>query len=291
MKKTSIWQADLALLSVAIIWGTTFIVIKKALADVAPFTFMSLRFTAAFLFMLLVLIVKHYKSREKLITEDLLKAGSVIGLFVFLGYALQTIGLKYTSATNAGFLTGLSVVLVPLINTFITKRLPSTSVILGCLLAAAGLGMLTLQEGLTLHKGDIMMVLCALAFAFHIISVSHYSKKHNALHLATFQIGLIALLSTCITLGQPETSRQIIWSKDLWIALLLTSIPATSLAFFIQNTAQRFTSPSRAAIILSMEPVFGAFFAWLWGGEVLTTKELLGAALVLLGILIAELRE
>ncbi len=291
MKKTSIWQADLALLSVAIIWGTTFIVIKKALADVAPFTFMSLRFTAAFLFMLLVLIVKHYKSREKLITEDLLKAGSVIGLFVFLGYALQTIGLKYTSATNAGFLTGLSVVLVPLINTFITKRLPSTSVILGCLLAAAGLGMLTLQEGLTLHKGDIMMVLCALAFAFHIISVSHYSQKHNALHLATFQIGLIALLSTCITLGQPETSRQIIWSKDLWIALLLTSIPATSLAFFIQNTAQRFTSPSRAAIILSMEPVFGAFFAWLWGGEVLTTKELLGAALVLLGILIAELRE
>ncbi len=291
MKKTSIWQADLALLSVAIIWGTTFIVIKKALADVAPFTFMSLRFTAAFLFMLLVLIVKHYKSREKLITEDLLKAGSVIGLFVFLGYALQTIGLKYTSATNAGFLTGLSVVLVPLINTFITKRLPSTSVIQGCLLAAAGLGMLTLQEGLTLHKGDIMMVLCALAFAFHIISVSHYSKKHNALHLATFQIGLIALLSTCITLGQPETSRQIIWSKDLWIALLLTSIPATSLAFFIQNTAQRFTSPSRAAIILSMEPVFGAFFAWLWGGEVLTTKELLGAALVLLGILIAELRE
>lgn len=291
MKKLSIWQADLSLLSVAIIWGATFIVIKKALADISPFTFISLRFSAAFIFMLLILIIKQYKSQERIITTALLKAGSVIGLCVFLGFTLQTVGLKYTSATNAGFITGLCVILVPFINIFITKRLPPPSVIIGCLLAAAGLSMLTLKDGLTLHKGDIMMILCAFAFAFHIISVSYYSRKHYALHLATFQIGFIALLSTCITFLQPETSRQIVWSKDLWIALLLTSIPATSLAFLIQNTAQRFTTSTRTAIILSMEPVFGAFFAWLLGGEILTTKELSGAALVMLGILIAEFKD
>ena len=286
MTKLAAWQADLLLLGVAAIWGATFITVKNVLGGISPFVFISIRFTLAFLFLLLI-----FRPGKELLKKDNLKAGGIIGLFLFGGYALQTVGLKYTSAAKAGFITGLSVVLVPLLSIFISKKLPNLYVMGGALLASSGLALMTLDEHLSFHLGDLLILLCALSFALHIITIGIFAPRGDTTILTIMQIGLVALLSFLLTFFLPQESWRITWQKDVWISLGLTSIPATSLAILIQNRVQQYTSPSRTAIIFATEPVFGAFFAWYYGGEILTTRALWGAALILSGMLLAELRE
>ncbi len=285
MTKLAAWQADLLLLGVAATWGATFITVKNALSGISPFVFITMRFTLAFLFLLLL-----YRPKE-LLKRSNLRAGVMIGFFLFGGYALQTVGLQYTSAANAGFITGLSVVLVPILNIFISKKYPSFYVLGGALAASLGLALMTLDEHLIFHLGDLLILLCAVSFALHIITIGIFAPQQDTTVLTVTQIGLVAVLSSILTFFLPQENWQITWRKDLWLALGLTAIPATSLAILIQNRVQQYTSPARTAIIFATEPVFGAFFAWYSGGEILTTRALWGAALVLLGMLIAELKK
>lgn len=294
MKKLSPWQADLLLLAVAFTWGVTFIIVKKALQDISPFAFLAIRFTMAFLFLLLFDKQCRKTPRSQtypfLYNKKVLHAGGVIGFFLFSGYAFQTAGLQYTSASNAAFITGLSVVLVPLLSTCFTKRLPNPYVLLGALVAALGLGLLTLEKGYSLQKGDLLILLCAFSFAMHIISVGHYTGQFEAASLSILQIGLVGLLSCGAVYLIPGESWPATWTLNIWIALLLTAIPATSLAILVQNSVQQYTSPARTAIVFSMEPVFGALSAWYLAGESFTQQGLWGAALVLVGMLLAELK-
>ncbi len=277
-------KADLALLAVAFVWGATFVVVQDALADITPHYFNAIRFSLAFIFLALV-----YWRRLKNISRNTALRGILIGIFLFLGYALQTVGLQYTSASNAGFITGLSVVLVPILTAVMLRKLPTPLAVLGVISATVGLTLLSLNQGLSnINVGDILVFFCAIAFALQIIMVGKYAPLHDSVQLAIMQIALVAVASLCF--GVATENPPVALTKTVWIALLITAIPATALAFLIQNTVQKYTSPTHTAIIFAMEPVFAALTAFLVNGEVLTTKQLLGCGLILMGMLIAELK-
>ncbi len=212
-------------------------------------------------------------------------AGLMLGVLLFAGYSFQTVGLLYTTASHAGFITGLSVVFVPLIGTIITRQRPGTGVIIGALCAMAGLAILTGTDFHGTNFGDILIFFCAISFALHIIYVGKYSPHHFTVWLVTWQIAAVALLSgISALLFEPGAS----FDFAVWPALLITALLATCLAFFTQNYMQRFTSPSHTAIIFTMEPVFAAFFAaWLLH-ETLSSNAYWGGSLILCGMLLAE---
>lgn len=275
--------ANLSLLAVTAVWGATFIVVKQATEDLPPYPFLAIRFAIAFLTLLpFVWIQRRYLSRTAI------WKGLGLGCFLFGGYAAQTIGLQYTSASNAGFITGLSVVIVPILVSISTRKLPSPSLVLGIISAVIGLALLSLGDDLTFNRGDIIVLLCTFFYALHIFLVGRYAPTENAVILAAGQILAVSLLSTVFTFIFPQASSH--FSSYAWFGILLTAIPATSLAFFIQTKMQQFTTPTQTALICSAEPVFSALFAFLLAGEILPLRGLVGAALVMLGMLIAEFR-
>lgn len=276
----SLW-ADFTLLLVAIVWGSTFVIVKWAIMDLPPFPFLAIRFGLAFIS--LAPFVWFYKEH---ISKGTLLRGVILGVFLFSGYAWQTVGLQYTSASNAGFITGLSVVFVPAFVSLTTKKPPRLSLLIGILSALTGLGLLSLGDRFQLNIGDLMVLVCAISFALHIFFVGRYAPRTNATVLASVQILTVSFLSAVFSFLTPQPVMH--FSTNVWLGLLITAIPATSLAFFIQTKMQQFTTPTHTALILSMEPVFSAFAAFLLIGEHLTPRGLLGAGLVLGGMLLAE---
>lgn len=281
MKLNKSRWADLSLLLVTLVWGSTFVIVKRAIEDLPPFPFLAIRFALAFISLLPFLWVE----RQHISRTTLLK-GTAVGIFLFSGYAWQTVGLQYTTASNAGFITGLSIVIVPTLVTITTRRLPRPSLLLGILSALVGLALLSLGDQLQLNKGDIMVLACAVSFALHIFFVGRYAPQTNATVLASVQILTVSILSSLFSLLLPQPPMH--FTSAAWLALLVTAIPATSLAFFAQTKMQQFTTSTHTALIFSMEPVFSAITAFLVAGEVFTLKGLIGAGLVLGGMLIAE---
>lgn len=279
----SLW-ADLSLLMVALVWGSTFVIVKWAIADLPPFPFLAIRFALAFISLLPFLWFQKTH-----ITKKALLKGVALGVFLFSGYAWQTVGLQYTTASNAGFITGLSVVFVPSFVTITTWKLPRPSLILGILCAMVGLAFLSLGDSLQLNKGDLMVLVCALSFALHIFLVERYAPQTNATVLASVQILTVSVLSGIFSILLPQPPMH--FSPTVWLALLVTAVPATSLAFFVQTKMQQFTTSTHTALIFTMEPVFSAISAFFLAGEILTLKGLIGAGLVLGGMLIAEFTE
>jgi drug/metabolite transporter (DMT)-like permease len=274
--------ADLSLIAVVFVWGVTFVAVKNALAAIGVFTFIAIRFAIAFAFLALL-----FRRRLASAGWPAVRAALIIGLFLFAGYAFQTAGLQYTSASSAGFITGLSVVLVPCFAAVVSRRLPGLPVAAGAGLAVVGLALLTLDNGLTVSYGDLLVFCCAVAFALHILSIGAFAPRFDAKILATLQIGVTALLSAIFAAGAETMPAH--FTADVWIALAVTAIPATALAFLVQTTAQQFTTPSRTAIIFALEPVFAALAGiWLLG-ETLSGRQILGCALILSGTLASEL--
>lgn len=279
-------KANLALLAVAFVWGATFVVIQGALDDITPHYFNFIRFSIAVAFLALV-----FRGRLRNINQPTLKVGIFIGIFLFSGYAFQTVGLQYTTASNAGFITGLSVVLVPMLSAIILRHLPTVFAVLGVVSATIGLALLTLSNGLQhLNYGDILVFFCAVSFGLHIVMVGKYAPHYDSVLLALIQIATVAVASLFFGVFSEPLPQVSSFTQPVWIALLLTAIPATALAFLIQNTVQKFTSPTHTAIIFSMEPVFAALTAFLVIGEILTSIQLIGCVLILLGMLVAELK-
>ncbi len=184
MRKMVSWHADLLLLGVALVWGTTFVLIKNALGGVTPFLFNGLRFLVAFFFLYAL-----YRPGKKILNAKLMGVGILIGFFLFLGYACQTVGLQYTSASNSAFITGLQVVIVPFLCIFYKKHFPALTVIMGALCATVGLGFLTLTDGLSIQRGDFLTFLCALFFALHVVLVSRFATRYDSNLLTIIQIG------------------------------------------------------------------------------------------------------
>lgn len=274
-------QADLSMLLVAFIWGTTFVLTKNALVDIGPFLFLGIRFLLAFL----VLAVVSLKSITK-ITFSTVSTGCLLGLFLFIGYVFQTVGLQYTSSSNAGFITGLSVVLVPVIYSILNKTMPSFSTICTIILATTGLYLLSVKAGsFKLSYGDLLVLICAFAFAMHIILVDRFSHKHNPIAITSVQILFVGIICMIIGLYIEPWPEHI--TSNAASAIFITAVFATALAFIIQNALQKYSTPIRFALVLAMEPVFAGIAGYLWAGELLSHRALAGAALILLAMLIS----
>ena len=277
--------ADLALLLVALIWGSTFVLVKEAVSQAKPFGFIALRFALATLTMTLL-----FRSRLRALGRKGLLAGALIGLFLTAGYGFQTVGLQYTSASRAGFITGLSVVIVPFAAWPILGRRPSLNGVAGVILATIGLALLSLQRGerLTIGRGDLLVLACAFSFALHIVTVGAFAPRMDPMALATAQIGVVALVSGALALIVEGDGSG--FSGLVWFAALFTGLLATALAFAVQTAAQAFTTPTHTALIFATEPVFAALFGSLLAGERLTGRPLLGCAFILAGMMVAELK-
>lgn len=273
--------ADSSLLLVALIWGATFVMVKEAVSQIGVFTFLTFRF----LFAALVLVFIFWPRLRASSPREFL-AGALVGLFLFGGYALQTIGLKYTSVSKTGFITGLSVVIVPLLSTLLLRQKPNPNALVGVLLATTGLGLLTLR-GLSMASGDLWVLGGAVAFALQIVALGRFAPQMETSSLATTQVASVALLSAPLAWAMEGSPSQM--SGQVWLAISFTGIMATSLAFLAQSKAQRFTSPTHTALIFATEPVFAAIFGYLLLQERLGWRGLLGCALILAGMVVGEI--
>ncbi len=219
-----------------------------------------------------------------------LASGFAAGLFLWLGYILQTAGLKYTSAGNSGFLTGLYIVLVPIIGSVFLRKRPTGREIIGIAIATGGMVVMTLpslRANFTFNRGDLLTIACAVAFAFHLQAVGYFSQRRKTEPLVLGQIACAAILSGLSLRLEP---RHIVWSQAVWLAIALTAVFATAVAFAIQTWAQRYTTPTRTALIFALEPVVALVTAVSIGGEALTVYAVAGGTLILAGILAVELK-
>lgn len=292
MKRSII--ADSALLFVTFIWGTTFVIVQNAIQSVPPLTYNAIRFTLAAA-MLALIITLRYRDQWKALTFKNIIAGSWIGIWLFAGYAFQTAGLLFTTSAKAGFITGLSVVLVPLLAVAMLKQRLSWTAWLGVASATAGLYLLSFSGTFSLNTGDVLVFFCAISFALQIILSGKYAPGISPLPLAFLQITAVAVLSTAgAFLFEDFAPGPVLFAKlaepDVLWALLITAGPATTLAFWIQMVCQRHTSAARVALIFATEPVFAALTAVLVGGETLGGRAVAGCACILAGMLLAELK-
>ena len=289
------WQADGLLLTVTAIWGATFPLVKNATdltnGGVPTYWFLAARFTLAALLLGLL-----FRRRLTAAPARTWAAGALIGAFLFGGYAFQTFGLAHTTSAKAGFITGLSVVLVPVLAVFWLKRRPSPGAWIGVAVATAGLALLSLNATLIPTYGDFLVFLCAIGFALHIASVSRYAGPHDPIALAVIQVAAAALFSWGMHLADMGTLAPGVDGVD-WLAgpgnvvlaWLICGVLATAAAFFLQNVLQPHTTPTHTALIFAAEPVWAALFSYLLLGETLTARGYVGAALILAGMLLAEL--
>lgn len=269
---------DLALFIVAIFWGLGFIAVKDALDSISPYYLLSIRFIFATLIMALIFIKKI-----KAITKKDLFAGLIIGLFLFAGFATQTVGIKYTTASNSAFLTGVNVIMVPFLVWLIYKKKPDIYSFIGALLSILGIGLITIKGDFVFNFGDLLTLLCALFFAMHIVSIGNYAKKHDPIILTILQLGYTAVFSTIAALLFESAPQTI--NMDIVLSSAYQILFATVFAFLIQNIAQKITSSSHTAIILSTESVFGTIFAVLILKENLTFQMIIGFILIFISII------
>lgn len=283
------WRADLALALVAMVWGGTFVLVKDALADVSPVLFLALRFSAATIALGVLYILNPSGRGARGSKYGGWTGGIVTGVLLYLGYLLQTLGLRLTTPAKSGFITGLSIVLVPLASSIVYKKAPQLSEVLGVGIATTGLGLMTLTgRALEIGEGDLLTVGCAVAFTFHIMVLGYYSRRMAFGWLTLLQIG------TCAGIGLGSfwwvETPVLHWNRQVVIAIAVTSLLATALAFTVQTWAQRYTTPTRTALIFALEPVFAWLTSFVLTNEVLSRRAAIGALFILAGILLVELK-
>lgn len=297
MKRAQL-TADASLLLVTAIWGATFVMVQDAVTGFPVFAFLAMRFALAAVALLPFFLrgkairsndfSRSVRRRATEVTTTNWLPGILVGLALFAGYAFQTFGLRETTPAKAGFITGLSVALVPLGQALFLRRPPRRNSILGVGLATVGLALLTLQSDLSVSRGDLLVFACAVAFAGHILLMGRYAPDWPPLRLAFVQITTVAVLSGAAAL---LLERPIGWpAGNVWFAAAFTGLLATAFAFFVQSRAQQATSPTHTALIFAAEPVFAGLFSFLLIGEVLGPRQIAGSALIVAGMVVAEFR-
>ncbi|MCS7220725.1 MAG: DMT family transporter [Anaerolineae bacterium] len=276
--------ADLALLSVAAIWGATFVMVRDAVSTFPVFAFLAVRFVLA---TIALLPLAWREKADGWLNRRLIAQGGLMGLALFAGYGFQTMGLRYTTPAKAGFITGLSVVLVPAASALLLRRPPTRAAAIGIALATGGMALLSLNADLSIGLGDLLVLACAVSFAGQIVLTAAFAPGQPTLHLTCVQIAMVALTSGAIALAGERPWPPM--SGQVFFAAVFTGVLATSFAFATQTAAQRFTSPTHTALIFSLEPVFAALFSFFLIGETLTGRAVAGCSLILAGMLTAEL--
>ena len=273
-----------ALVAVTAVWGVTFPVVKSAVERVPPYSFNAVRFllAAAVLGAVSVPAVRR-------LSREAWRHGALLGVALFAGYAFQTVGLQYTQASNAGFVTGMFVVFTPLLAALLLRRPPHRAAVIGVILAAVGLALLSLGPAFRPRAGDVLILGCALAFSAHIVGLGAWSSRHDAVGLTVVQLLVSGVLHSLFALTLEVGRAPGEWDGSVVGAVLVTAVLASAAAFWIQTAAQRVIEPTRTAVILTMEPVFAGVFGFLLLDERLSGRGWLGCALILAGMLTAEL--
>uniref|UniRef100_Q024W2 EamA domain-containing protein n=1 Tax=Solibacter usitatus (strain Ellin6076) TaxID=234267 RepID=Q024W2_SOLUE len=280
-------KADLALLFNAFIWGSTFILVKSSLSYISPLLFLAIRFSLATA-ALGLLFRGTWKWRRRA-TPAMIGAGCLAGVFLFAGYALQTIGLRLTTAPKSAFLTGLATVMVPLLGALVYRIRPQLSEVFGVLIATFGMALMTIEGPIdSIGRGDLLTLGGAIAFAAHIVTLGHYSEKIGYELLSITQVGAAAV-SSLTMFWWAETPR-FHWNPVVLWAILITGLFCTALAFTIQAWAQRYTTATRTALIYALEPVVAWTTSFLVVGEGLSGRAAAGAGLILGGVLLVEMK-
>lgn len=278
-------RADLLLLSVAIAWGVTFLMVQDAINTTPVYAFLFFRFAIASVLMFFI----AYKFLNE-INKKTIAYGVILGLFLFSAFATQTFGLAYTKSSIVAFITGLNVIVVPFLAYFIFKDFISKNVLIATVIAVIGLYLLTMSGVLTIGKGELLTLICAFLFALQIIFTGKFSKEVNVFLLVLFQLITVAVLSLIFSLNIDNVTFNLTYDYAFFKAVIITAVFATVYAFLIQTYMQQFTTATKTAIIFAMEPVSASIFAYLSVGEVLTSIQLTGAILIVFATVIAELK-
>ena len=279
-------KAELALLFNAVIWGTTFVLVKSALHQISPVLFLAIRFSLATVPLMLLFRVA---GKWRAVTGKMLAAGSMIGVFLFAGYLFQTLGLKTTTPPKSAFLTGLATVMVPLLAALVYSIKPRISEVAGVLAATLGMGLMTLEGPVgSISRGDLLTFGGAVAFSAHIVATGHFAEQIGYEVLSVTQVAAAAL-SALSLVWWVETPR-LQWQPLVVWAILITGLLCTALAFTIQAWAQHYTTSTRTALIYALEPVVAWITSYCIVGEGLSGQAATGAALILSGVLLVEMK-
>ena len=275
--------ATLALVGICAVWGAAFTLVKEALNDASALVFLALRFGVATVALWMAL-----RTRGSIGTGPFpFRSGALVGTALFAGYLFQTIGLRFTSPGRSAFLTGLFIVFVPVMQALQARRWPAFADIAGIVVAFSGMALMAWPFTLVgSGAGDLLTVVCAVSYAVHILLLGRYSKECDARALTLAQIGFAFLL--CVASFWWVETPFLISTPRLWVAVGITGVLATALAFLTQTWAQRFVPPARTAFIFALEPVFAWITAYFVAGERFGLAASAGALLILAGILLYE---
>jgi drug/metabolite transporter (DMT)-like permease len=273
--------AELALIAIASVWGLTFVMVQDAIALLPTMAFLAYRFIPA---ALIVAVIFHRRLRA--LPPEGWRAGLVMGVFLTGGYIFQTLGLEETSASNAGFITGLFVVLTPVLGAvFLGHRIPAIAWVAAGV-SMFGLWLLSGAGGDFELRGDGLVLLCAISLAAHILATASAVERFHVGALLAVQLGVVGF--TCLAIGAAAGQLERPEGTTVWSALIVTSLVASALGFFVQSFAQQHAPPARTALILASEPAFAGLFGWLLNDERLTVTGWLGAALIMAAIVAVE---
>ena len=281
MKNGRALWAELALVAIAAIWGLTFVMVQDAVAVLPVMSFLAFRFLTASA----VVAIVFWKELTRLSANGW-RAGALMGFFLMVGYVFQTLGLQRTSASNAGFITGLFVVLTPLFGALFLGMVAGAVAWTAAAVSAVGLVLLSGTGGELHLVGDGLVLVTACSFSFHILATDRAVKDHDVGALLAVQLAVCGAVPLIIAIGAGDL--QIPRGATVWSALLVTSLIASALGFFVQTYAQLHAPPARTALILASEPAFAGLFAYLLKGETLEALDWLGAALIVAAIVAVE---
>jgi drug/metabolite transporter (DMT)-like permease len=277
-------KADLMLLLVTMLWGTSYLLTDFTLEELDPFNINALRFIIAF-FSAVLLAGKWLRP----VNAVTLKYAALLGAILMVVYLGSTFGVKYTSLSNAGFLCALTVVITPVLGFFFKGQRAEKKLIVSVLFAVVGIAFLTLNESLRPALGDILCILCAVSYAVHLLVTESAVKKDgiNVFQLGVYQLGFCGIYQLFLSVlfenpGLPSSGK-------VWISILVLAIFCTGFSFVAQTIAQQYTSASHVGVIFSLEPVFAALVAFFVAGEILSPRAYFGAALLLVSLFVMEL--
>ena len=275
--------ATILLLIGTAFWGITFVYVKEGISIIDLYTFLAIRFIIG-----AVLLALIFVRRMRNFNIEILKYGIFLGLVLSFSYIAQTVGLQYTSASKAAFITGLSVVFVPLFMSIFQKKAPAVNNIIAVFVATIGLAILTLNTGFKLNVGDVWVFLCAILFAIYIILVGKYTRIFESIKFTVIQLVTVAVFTGIIAgfTNKIEIPRGYV----VWHAILFCAVFATAFMYAIQNQFQKFISEVKAAIIFSFEPLFAAVAAYYYLNEQITANIVTGGFLIFAGMIISEIK-
>jgi drug/metabolite transporter (DMT)-like permease len=260
--------------------------IKIGLLYCPPFTFVFIRF-----FITLLIFVAFFYKKIRLFKYNEIKYGIYLGAFLFVGFLTQTTGLKYTTASNSAFITGTNIVLIPFTQILIIKTKPKIENVIGIIIVVIGLYFLTNIKSDQINTGDLLTILCAISFAFYIVYLDKFSEKINTDALIFGQFlttTVLTLISVIFFENYFFSDVHITFNSSLIVSLVFTALFNTFLGLFLSTRYQKFTSPVRAGLIYNMEQIFAVIFAYFILSEMMTTVQVIGAGIMIFGVVISE---